>query len=85
MIVATNQFINSGQGISAGRMSTARIVEAVYEDGVLKPLQKLNLREGQRVRIRIEESIVDVVRRYREKHGVKLSSESIEKFLAERR
>ena len=63
----------------------ARVVEAVYEDGVLKPLQKLNLREGQRVRIRIEESIVDVVRRYREKHSVKLSSESIEEFLAERR
>ena len=63
----------------------ARVVEAVYEDGVLKPLQKLNLREGQRVRIRIEESIVDVARRYREKHGVKLSSESIEEFLAERR
>jgi len=85
MIVATNQFINGGQGISAGRMSMARIVEAVYEDGVLKPLQKLNLREGQKVRIRIEESIVDVARRYREKHGVKLPSESIEKFLAERR
>ena len=44
MIVATNQFINGGQGISAGGMSMARIVEAVYEDGVLKPLQKLNLR-----------------------------------------
>ncbi len=63
----------------------ARIVEAVYENGVLKPLQKLNLKEGQRVRIRIEESIVDVIRRYREERGVKLSSESIEEFLAERR
>ena len=39
MIVATNQFINGAQGISAGRMSMARIVEAVYEDGVLKPLR----------------------------------------------
>lgn len=63
----------------------ARIGEAVYENGVLKPLQKLDLREGQRVRIRIEESIVDVVHRYREKHGVKLSPEDIEEYIAEKR
>ena len=30
-----------------------QIVEAVYEDGVLKPLKKLNLKEKSRVLIRI--------------------------------
>jgi predicted DNA-binding antitoxin AbrB/MazE fold protein len=29
----------------------SRIVEAVYEKGVLKPLEEVKLREGERVRI----------------------------------
>jgi len=29
------------------------IVEAIYEKGVLKPLKKLNLKEGERVRLKI--------------------------------
>lgn len=62
-----------------------RIVEAVYENGVLKLLEKLGLREGQRVRVRIEESIVDIVRRYRDEYRVELSTEDIESYLAERR
>jgi len=31
-----------------------RVVEAIYEGGVLKPLEKLNIPNGVRVRIRIE-------------------------------
>ncbi|RLG79686.1 MAG: DUF104 domain-containing protein [Thermoprotei archaeon] len=31
-----------------------RTVEAVYEKGVLRPLEKLNLPEGTRVRLRVE-------------------------------
>jgi predicted DNA-binding antitoxin AbrB/MazE fold protein len=30
-----------------------KVVEAIYEDGVLKPLKKLNLKEKSRVLIRI--------------------------------
>lgn len=30
-------------------------VEAIYDDGVLRPLEKLSLRPKQRVRLRIEE------------------------------
>ncbi len=63
----------------------ARVVEAVYEKGVLRPLRKLDLREGQRVRIRIEESIIDIIRRYREKYSIELSTKDIEEYLAERR
>ena len=32
----------------------ARVVEAVYEKGVLRPVEKLELPEGVRVRLRIE-------------------------------
>ncbi|AIG97958.1 MULTISPECIES: antitoxin family protein [Archaeoglobus] len=32
-----------------------KIIEAVYENGVFKPLQKVDLREGERVRIKIED------------------------------
>ncbi|RLG78436.1 MAG: DUF104 domain-containing protein, partial [Thermoprotei archaeon] len=31
----------------------AKIIEAIYKDGVLKPLEKLDLIDGQRVRIAI--------------------------------
>ena len=36
----------------------AKIVEAAYENGVLKPLEKLDLRDGQRVKIVIVERIL---------------------------
>ncbi len=43
-----------------------RIVEAVYEDGVLKPLDRLELPEGKRVKILVlGESVVDVAREIR--------------------
>jgi len=29
------------------------VIEAIYEDGVLKPLRKPHLREGEKVRIKI--------------------------------
>jgi len=54
----------------------------VYRGGVLKPLERLDLEE---VLVRIEESIVSIARRYREKHGVALTTRDIEEYLAERR
>lgn len=35
----------------------SRVVKARYEKGVLKPLEKLELKEGEEVRIRIEKSL----------------------------
>ena len=32
-----------------------REIEAIYENGVLKPLERLDLREGERVRIFIKD------------------------------
>jgi predicted DNA-binding antitoxin AbrB/MazE fold protein len=31
------------------------VIDAVYESGVLRPLQKIDLKEGTRVRVTIEE------------------------------
>ena len=39
-----------------------KIIEAVYENGVFKPLQKVKLKDGEKVKLRIEEiSVVDRV------------------------
>jgi len=32
-----------------------KIIEAVYEDGVFKPLEKVDLKEGEKVRLRVED------------------------------
>lgn len=37
-----------------------KVIDAVYESGVLKPLQKIDLKEGTRIRIAIEEPSVIV-------------------------
>ncbi|MCS7130853.1 MAG: antitoxin family protein, partial [Archaeoglobaceae archaeon] len=34
-----------------------KIIEAVYENGVFKPLEKVELREGEKVKIKIEDRI----------------------------
>ena len=61
----------------------AKIIEVVYENGVFKPLKKVDLKEGERVRIRIERSLVEIIRSYQEKF--KLREEDLEEFLRERR
>ncbi len=33
-----------------------KIIEAIYENGVFKPLEKVDLKEGERVRLRVEKS-----------------------------
>ena len=35
----------------------SKVIKARYEKGVLKPLEPLQLREGEEVRVRIEKSI----------------------------
>ncbi|QYZ78660.1 DUF104 domain-containing protein [Methanofollis formosanus] len=32
-----------------------KVIDAIYESGVLRPLQKIDLKEGTRIRIAIEE------------------------------
>lgn len=58
-------------------------IEVVYEDGKLKPIKPLKLKEGKRFIVRIESGLLDIVKDYQEKF--RLSEKDIEKFLEERR
>ena len=60
-----------------------RIIEAVYEKGVFKPLEKVDLKEGERVKIKVERSLIDIIKSYQNKF--RLKEEDIEEFLRERR
>ncbi|MEM2030652.1 MAG: antitoxin family protein [Archaeoglobaceae archaeon] len=60
-----------------------KIIEAIYEDGVFKPLEKVEIREGEKVRLRVEENIVNTLRKYRGKF--KISQKEVEEFLELRR
>ncbi len=60
-----------------------KVIEAIYVDGVFKPLEKVDLKEGEKVRIRVERSLIEIIKSYQEKF--KLGKEDIEKFLKERR
>ena len=60
-----------------------KVIEAVYENGVFKPLEKVNLKDGERVRIRVERSLMEIIKSYQE--IFKLRKEDIEEFLRERR
>ena len=54
-----------------------KVIEAVYEKGVFKPLQSVELEEGAKVLIEIKEGIADIL----EKFSRKVNKE----FLEERR
>lgn len=44
----------------------AKVIDTVYEDGVFKPLEKVDLKEGKKVRIKIEKrGIYDIIKEYR--------------------
>jgi len=62
------------------------VIEAIYEDGVLKPLKKLNLREGEKVKLEIksdeviDENFIDFLEKLRAKLP---KSENVYKILEE--
>jgi len=60
-----------------------KVIEVIYEDGVLKPLEKIDLKEGERVKIKFERSLMEIIKSYQSKF--KLKEEDIEEFLGERR
>ncbi len=61
-----------------------KTIEAIYENGVFKPLEKIDLREGERVRLRVEKSLYDVILRYR-KHFEDVSEDLTAELISERR
>ena len=38
-----------------------KVIEAIYENGVFKPLEKIDLKDGERVRVEIRVRVVDEV------------------------
>ena len=64
-----------------------KIIEAIYENGVFKPLQKVDLKEGERVKIILEERGERRKRFLAELRPVevgKVSMEEIKKIVRER-
>ena len=55
------------------------IVEAIYENGVLKPLKKLNLKEGERVKLKIEKKSPKGILKIAQEFKEKIKHKKIEK------
>ncbi len=58
-----------------------KVIEAVYEKEVFKPLQNVELEEGAKVLIEIKEGIADIL----EKFSRKVNEDVLKEFLEERR
>ena len=58
-----------------------KVIEVIYEDGVFKPLEKVDLKEGKKVRIEIKENIVERLKNYR----IKVDRDILKEFIEERR
>lgn len=43
----------------------SKIIEVVYENGVLKPLEKVNLREGERLKIEIKDRMFGILKNWK--------------------
>ncbi len=59
------------------------VIEAIYEKGILKPLEKLNLKEGERVKIKIERNLDEVLEEYCGLIESKITLEDIKKLRGE--
>ncbi|MEM1672248.1 MAG: antitoxin family protein [Archaeoglobaceae archaeon] len=44
-----------------------KIIEAIYEDGVFKPLEKVDLKDGEKVRVEIKKDIDQLRGKYKAK------------------
>ncbi|MEM1672054.1 MAG: antitoxin family protein [Archaeoglobaceae archaeon] len=62
-----------------------KIIEAIYEDGVFKPLEKIELKEGERVRLRISIDLRDLVSKFRGvgKYSGKITDDKLYKIEVE--
>ncbi len=56
-------------------------VEVVYENGVFKPLKKVNLKEGTHGKVIVELGLADIIERF----GKKVEKDALREFLEERR
>ena len=55
-----------------------RVIEVIYENGVFKPLEKVDLKEGRKIKIEIREEIADIPERFSRRVGKDILLEFIE-------
>ncbi len=58
-----------------------KVIEVIYENGVFKPLEKVDLKDGKRMRIEIKENLVERLKNYR----IKVKKDILKEFIEERR
>jgi len=63
----------------------AKVIEAVYKDGVFKPLEKVELREGEVVEIEIKKKTSRGLSKLLEKYIVKSDVDLTKELIEERR
>jgi predicted DNA-binding antitoxin AbrB/MazE fold protein len=62
--ILTARVRDAGRWLSKRRIFMVKTIQAVYENGVLRPLEKLDLKESQRLKLTLEvvPSVVDETR-----------------------
>ncbi len=64
----------------------SKVIEAIYENGVLKPIEKLDLKDGQRVKIMIvEKDFIQIAREIRIRLRERLGGKDLAKELIHER
>ncbi len=62
-----------------------KVIEAVYEKGIFKPLEKVNMKEGEKLKIKIENMLLfDIVKKYR-KYFEDIEEDLAAQLISERR
>jgi len=62
-----------------------KVIEVIYEDGVFKPLEKVELREGEVIEIEIKEKTSRGLSKLLEKYIVKSDVDLTKELIEERR
>ena len=66
-------------------ISMLKVIEAVYEKGIFKPLEKVNMKEGEKLKIKIEKTLLfDIVKKYR-KYFEDIEEDLAAQLICERR
>jgi len=58
-----------------------KVIEVIYENGVFKPLEKVDLKEGRKIKIEIREGIADILERF----SRRVDRDILKEFIEERR
>ncbi|RLI90398.1 MAG: antitoxin [Candidatus Altiarchaeales archaeon] len=58
-------------------------VECVYEKGLIKPLKKVKLKEGEKIKVKVIEDLDDILNRYSSLLKSTMSRDKIRKYVFE--